>query len=149
MHMQLRCVPAASAPDVAKLLAVLADAKINLVTIGGSDVEFGGELALVPSDGQEDLALQVLRDNGYNVRPVHKDDPDSGLTVCEVDDKPGKLLECLAAVSSANLDRGRIIRDILVGPAMTEPGHEGKIPVQIYSAEIRSKANTTTSGTAA
>ena len=141
MHMQLRCVPAASPPDVAKVLGVIAAAGVTLLSVGGSDVEFGGELALAPEHDQVDEALRALNDAGSKVRKLSAEDADSGLDLCWAVDAPGQLLECLSGISETNLGRGRIIRDILVGPASTETGHEGQIPVQIYSQEIRSSAN--------
>ena len=141
MHMQIRCHPRASAPDVAKLLGLLKDGNVDLLTIGGSDVEFGGELAIVPKEGQEGRAMEILLGAHYDAREVHVDDPESGLTLCEVDDAPGKLFDCLTGISLGNLNSGRIIRDLVVGPPSTESGHEGKVPVHIYSELVRTFAN--------
>ncbi|MBA2380792.1 MAG: hypothetical protein H0V73_01660 [Chloroflexi bacterium] len=119
---------------MAKLLKVLADKPVNLVAVGGSDLEFGGEMAIVVPDGDETGVRDYLRDKGYpDARIVDKDDPESGLTVCEVLDEPGKLHECLTGISSANLDRGRVIRDMLVGPSFLDKDGVRKVPVQIYS----------------
>ena len=52
MHKQFRVVPAASPPDVEKLLRRLKDAKVNLAGAGGSNVEYGGEFAFAVDDGQ-------------------------------------------------------------------------------------------------
>jgi len=135
MHLQVRTVPSASPPDVEKLLHRLADAGVNLVAVGGSNVEFGGELAFVPEDGQEDAATAVLDQFGYQYRVLKAADPDSGLKLVEVDNQAGGLHARLAEVAAANLAQGRIIRDIVVGI----PGDDdaGKIPVHIYSEQIR------------
>jgi len=135
MHLQIRCRPAASPPDVEKVLDRLAQASVNLVGIGGSDVEFGGELAVVPEDGQEDQALAAL--TGYSPRVVRVDDPESGLTLCLVENRPGALHECLQQTAAANLDRGRIIRDILIGVAGEEEQARKQVPVHIYSEQVR------------
>ena len=46
MHLQVRCNPTASPPDVEKFLDRLAKAKVNLGGAGGSNAEFGGEFAI-------------------------------------------------------------------------------------------------------
>jgi len=133
VHMQIRCNPVASPPDVDLLLSRLADAGVNLVAVGGSDVEFGGELALVPEDGQEDLATRVLDEFGYPHRELYKDDPDSGLRLCLATHESGGLHRCLQEASIANRDRGWKIRDILVGVPDEEQFAAKIIPVQVYS----------------
>src|SRR3954452_17449470 len=104
MHLQVRLVPKSSPADVEKVLERVASAGINLVGIGGSDVEFGGELALVPEEGREDDLVAALK--GYSPRVLRVDDPDSGLRLCVVDDKPGALHRCLQDVGVENLERG-------------------------------------------
>jgi hypothetical protein len=136
MHLQMRTAPRLSPPDVEKLLAVLADAGVNLVGIGGSNVEFGGELALVPEDGQEDLARTTLENAGYAVRVVRVD-ADEGLVLCRVKNEHGALHACLAAAAAANLTKGRIIRDILIGIPDADDVADGVIPVHIYSEQVR------------
>jgi hypothetical protein len=136
MHLQMRTAPRLSPPDVEKLLAVLADAGVNLVGIGGSNVEFGGELALVPQDGQEDLAMQTLEDAKYKVRVVRVD-ADEGLVLCRVRNEPGALHACLADVGVDNLAKGRIIRDILIGIPDDADTADGVVPVHIYSEQVR------------
>jgi hypothetical protein len=131
MHKQLRVLAIASPPDVEKLLGRLAAAGVNLGGAGGSNVEFGGEFAFGVKDGQEDQAIEVLERHHYPYRLFeHKVDP--GLTVCWLEDRPGALHECIAGVAAANLQSGRIIRDVLIGV----PEDEG-IPVQIFSEEVR------------
>ncbi len=133
MHMQIRCNPVASPPDVDLLLSRLADAGVNLVAVGGSDVEFGGELALVPEDGQETLAIGVLDEFGYPHRELFVDDPDSGLRLCLASHESGGLHQCLRDASTENRDKGWKIRDILVGVPDEDEFREKKIPVHIYS----------------
>ena len=135
MHLQVRLNPKASPPDVEKVLRLLARDGVNLLGIGGSDVEFGGELALVPEEGQEDQALATLE--AYNPRSVHVDDPNSGLKLCVVDNRPGALHRCLKDIAATNLDQGRIIRDILVGVPDEAQRAAGQIPVQVYSELVR------------
>jgi hypothetical protein len=65
------------------------------------------------------------------------------LTVCWLEDKPGALHECIAGVAAANLESGRIIRDVLVGV----PEDEG-IPVQIFSEEVRTPNSIAREGSA-
>jgi hypothetical protein len=137
MHLQIRTIPASSPPDVEKILAVLAKAGVNLVGIGGSNVEFGGELALVPQHGQEDEAEKALTQAGYVWRELQVDrDPE--LVLCEVENKSGALHDCLEKVASDNLAAGRIIRDILIGIPDEEDVKNGTTPVHIYSEQVRS-----------
>ena len=131
MHMQLRVLAVASPPDLEKLLGRLAEAGVNLGGAGGSNVEFGGEFAFGVKDGDEDKAIEVLERHHYPYRLFEfKVNPE--LTVCWLEDKPGALHECIAGVAAANLESGRIIRDVLVGVA-----EDQGIPVQIFSEEVR------------
>jgi len=132
MHLQVRLKPAASPPDVERLLRHLKDAHVNLRGVGGSDVEFGGEFAFAVDDGQEDNAKAALDAAGYHYR-VLEAGVNPGLTLCWLDNVPGALHACLDGIASSNLDNGRIIRDMLIGV----PGDDGKVPVQIYSEEVR------------
>jgi hypothetical protein len=132
MHLQVRLKPAISPPDVEQLLRHLKDADVNLRGVGGSDVEFGGELAFAVDDGQEDRAKAALDAAGYRYR-VLEAGVDPGLTLCWLDNVPGALHACLEGIASANLDDGRIIRDMLIGV----PEEDGRVPVQIYSEEVR------------
>jgi hypothetical protein len=134
MHKQLRVVPIASPPDLEKLLRRLKDADINVAGAGGSNVEYGGEFAFAVDDGQEDLAVEVLEANGYRYRLFeHEVHPE--LTVCWVENRPGTLHECVAGVAAANLETGRIIRDIVIGI----DGDKG-LAAQIFSEEVRTPA---------
>ena len=138
MHLQVRIVPKHSPADVEKVLGEIARAGINLVGIGGSDVEFGGELALVPEDGQEDDLIELLEK--YRPRVLHVDDPESGLRLCVVDNKPGALHRCLSDVATENLTRGRIIRDILIGVPEEDQAKAHQVPVHVYSEVVRTAA---------
>jgi len=136
MHLQVRATPAASPPDVELLLRRLTAETVDLAAVGGSNVEFGGELAFVPKDGQEDKATAALVKYGYKFRVLLVDHPDDGLALCWVDDVAGGLHACLAKVAEENLQKGRIIRDILIGTERDDK-QPGKIPVHIYSEQVR------------
>jgi hypothetical protein len=132
MHLQIRLKPATSPPDVEQLLRRLRDANVNLAGVGGSDIEFGGEFAFAVDHGQEDAARAALdADPKYKYR-VLEVDVDPELTVCMLDNVPGALHACLEGIANANLENGRIIRDMLIGVP-----DGGRIPVQIYSEEVR------------
>src|SRR3954447_17276244 len=102
MHMQIRCHPVKSPPDVQKLLGVLAAANINLVAVGGSDLEFGGELALVPEDGREDEAMDILERAEYQPHRLDANDHPA-LRLREVENSPGALHAFVRDVSDENL----------------------------------------------
>lgn len=137
MHLQVRLVPVTSPPDVSLLLSRLAEAGVDLAAVGGSNVEFGGEFAFVPQDGQEETAFELLNTHGYTYRVFYKDD-DNGLDLVLVDNKTGGLQARLAEIAEKNLQRGRIIRDILIGvPHPSDEYPADKVPVQIYSEAVR------------
>lgn len=145
MHLQVRTVPRTSPPDVELLLRRLADAGVNLGGAGGSNVEFGGEFAFAPEDGHEDRAIEVLKKHRYQFRTFHAgEDPE--LTLCWIPkDQPGELYKCVAGIGAENLKAGRIIRDILIGV----PDEAKRIPVQVFSEEVRTPATTASSGSTA
>jgi hypothetical protein len=134
MHKQFRVVAVSSPPDVEKLLRRLKDAGINLGGAGGSNVEFGGEFAFGVDDGQEDRTEDVLKQHRYPYR-ILDHDVDPELTVCWIENRPGALHACIAGVSAANLEKGRIIRDVLIGM----DGDKG-IVAQVFSEEVRTPA---------
>lgn len=140
MHLQIRSKPVASPPDIEKLLGRLADAGVNLVAVGGSDVEFGGEFAFVPADEHEAAALRVLEQFEYPHRVLRVDET-PGLSYCLVDDRPGALYQCLRSVSKDNLADGRIIRDVLIGVPNEQQVAAHQVPVQIYSEQVRTSAS--------
>ena len=135
MHLQVRFQPRSSPADVEKVLRKVKNAGINLVGIGGSDLEFGGELALVPEHGREQELMDLL--SAYSPRKVDSDDPDSGLTLCIVGHHSGGLHDCLASTASLNVDRGWIIRDILIGVPDADQQARNEVPVQIYSEPVK------------
>lgn len=131
MHQQIRTTPARSPANLAELLAVLADAGINIEAAGGGDVEQGGEFALAVAHGQEEAALAVLRGERYKPRLVD-------VHHCLLANKPGELLRCITEAATANVSRGYSIKDIAVGV----PDRKGRIQVQVYS-EARGAASST------
>jgi hypothetical protein len=137
MHLQVRVkIPRSSPPSVAKLLALLAEAEVNLSGAGGSNVEFNGEFAFAPTDGQEDRAREVLDSARppYRYR-VFEVDVNPELKRCWLTDEPGQLLACIQETEQENLAANRSIRDILIG-VPTDRG----IPVQIFSETALSDA---------
>jgi hypothetical protein len=143
MHLQMRALPRSSPPDLLLFLSRLKDDQVNLVSVGGSNVEFGGEFAFVPVDADIEKAKQSLERNGYTYRVLHIADGqgiDEGLDLLELDDTVGALHDALVAVAQKNLDKGRIIRDVLVGRP-TDETTPGKIPVHIFSEEVRTPAS--------
>jgi hypothetical protein len=140
MHLQMRAKPVSSPPDVELLLRRLRDDGVNLQAIGGSNVEFGGELVIVPHDEDEQKARDSLNRWNYPFREIHVDE-DVGLDLCEVGDQPGGLHGCLMNIAQTNLERGRIIRDITVGVPDADQLARNVIPVHIFSEEIRTAAN--------
>ncbi len=51
--------------------------------------------------------------------------------LCQLENRPGALLECIATVAQQNKDTGKRIRDVAIGV----PGDDGLVPVQVYSEE--------------
>ena len=139
MHLQVRFQPRSSPPDVEKALRKLAQAGVNLIGVGGSNLEFGGEMAVAPEHGQEQLAMDALAE--YHPRLVDSTDPESGLTVCVAEHHSGGLHACLEAAATDNLGRGRIIRDIVVGVPYDAQHSAGQVEVQIYSEAVRTPQN--------
>lgn len=136
MHMQIRATPKTSAADIEKLLRLFAEAQpeINLVAAGGGDLEFGGEFAFAVPHDQEEQALEILRKHRYPHRTLEVG-KDPRLTRCDISNLPGELHKCIAAVAKENLDKGRIIRDVVIGAP------EGDLyPVHVYSEEVRTPA---------
>jgi hypothetical protein len=140
MHLQMRTAPVSSPPDVELLLRRLKDDGVDLQAVGGSNVEFGGELAIVPKDEHEDQARATLQRFNYPFREIHVDE-DAGLDLCEVGDSAGGLHACLKDIAQKNLERGRIIRDITVGVPDDDQRSRGVIPVHIFSEEVRTPAS--------
>jgi hypothetical protein len=135
MHQQIRVVPAASPSDLAKLLGVLAEADVNLVAAGGGNIELGEEFAFVPSEGQEQTAMNALA-RDYRPRLLN-----AGVDykLCWLTNDVGQLLECIQSATEENLEKGRKVKDILIG---VEPDDEGRIGVQVYSVDDESAEQT-------
>jgi hypothetical protein len=136
MHQQLKFVPRLSPPDLEKALGVLKDAGVNLVGAGGSDLEFGGELIIAPQDGQFDDAKKALVDAGYEPTEL---EADKDFKLCWLTNDAGQLYDCIAEEAAANLANGKVIQHIIIG---VERDKKDRIPVAVYSVEIRSAANT-------
>jgi hypothetical protein len=125
MHLQIRCVPAASPADLKAFLQVLADNDVNIIAAGGSNVESGGEFAFAVDDEDPDEVKRVtalLTAKGYSPRVVD-------VHYCWLTNEPGQLLSCVTEATVKNADRGVVIRDVSIGV----PGADGRILVQIYS----------------
>jgi hypothetical protein len=136
MHLQIRAVPMTSPPDLARFLGVLKEAGVNLVAAGGGNLELGGEFACVPEHGQEDLAMDALRAAKYRPTLIEVGGP--ALRLCWLTDEPGQLWSCISEAAEINLAEGRVIADVLVG---TERDDQGRVPVQVYSVEVKTASN--------
>jgi hypothetical protein len=135
MHLQVRFSPRLSPPDVAQALQTVKDAGLSLRGIGGSDVELpGGEVALAPSHDDAKALMDALV--AYKPRLLDADDPESGLTLCIVEDRAGGLHDCLIETANLNAGKGRVIRDILVGVPDAEQQAAKQVPVQIFSESV-------------
>jgi hypothetical protein len=134
MHKQFRLIPAASPPDVEKLLRRIKDDGINLAGAGGSNVEYGGQFAFAVEDGHEAEAEGVLKRHEYKY-DLYEHDVHPGLTVCYLENKPGALHACIERVAADNLKAGRIIRDVLIGI----DGERG-LAAQVFSEAVRTAA---------
>jgi hypothetical protein len=147
MHMQIRCNPVKSPPDIERLLGVLADGGVNLIAVGGSDVEFGGQFAFVPEDGHEERAIEILKREEYRHEVIHANDSDDPRVRYEdISAGRGSLHEFVTRVSRENLDAGRIIRDVLIGVQTDDQRDARVVPVHIYSEPVRSPKNVLTAG---
>jgi len=129
MHLQVRCNPKLSPPDVEKFLKRLADGGVNLGGAGGSNAEFGGEFAIALQDNDLDKAKNALdKQPSYQYR-VLEAGVDPELTLRWLDNKVGALHAAVLEVAAENRKSGRKIRDVLIGVQR----EDGKTPVQIYS----------------
>jgi hypothetical protein len=132
MHQQVRVSARLSPPDLEKLLKVIEDAGINIAAAGGGNLEFNGEFAFAVDHGSERKTIDALNAAGYSPRLIAEDDP--RLTVRWLTNRPGELRKAVAEVAAENLDRGRIIQDLIVG------SEDDRFGVQIYSEEVRTRA---------
>lgn len=144
MHMQIRCQPVLSPPDVKKLLGFVTEAGVNLVAVGGSDVEFGGEFAFVPEekddDPDNDVIFNKLKEVGYDVRKVFVTE-EGPLFGAELANTPGALFEFISSIADRNIDDGRIIRDLLIGVPDERMRGDNLVPVHVYCEQVRTAAN--------
>jgi hypothetical protein len=147
MHKQIRVRPTASPPDLERLLRFLKDEPVsgdeaedgvardgvNIVAVGGGDVELGEEFVFAVQEGHEAAAARALEKGGYHPTFLSADDGDFALHW--LTNEPGQLHAAVASVASENLERGKVIKDIAIGVP-----ENGKVPVQIYSIDIRTEA---------
>jgi hypothetical protein len=108
MHQQIRSVPALSPPSVEAFLAVLAEAGVNLLAVGGGDLESGGEIAIAVSHREQQAALDSLQAAGYAAREVDVDHQ-------VISNRAGALHAFIAKVAAENERKGFVIKDITVG----------------------------------
>jgi hypothetical protein len=138
MHLQIRVLPATSPPDLEKLLGVLYEAGVNLVAAGGGNLELGDEFAFAPAHEHAQQAVEALTGAGYREpRVLNAEKGDFKLCWLHPN-TPGQLRGCIAEAAAENLEAGKVIKDILVG---VEVDDEGRVPVQVYSVEVKSRAN--------
>ena len=133
MHQQVRTSPTktgsgspgpgaqADQGGVVDILQVLVDARVNLQTAGGRDLDRSGDFVFaVHHDDDDDRpaneAARLLREHGYPARVVNTH-------YCTVDDEPGGLLGCIKKIEGTDGP----VYEIFVGT----PDAEGRIPVQI------------------
>ena len=123
MHQQIRTPTTQSPADLGRVLKVIADAGINVLAAGGSNVEAGGEFAFGVADADEERTVAVLAAAGYTPRLVD-------VHTCYLANRPGELHRCVAEAARANRPAGRVVIDIAIGVQLPD----GTVPVQIYSA---------------
>jgi hypothetical protein len=133
MHQQVRTSPTrtgsgspgpgaqAAEGGVVDILQILVDARVNLQSAGGCDLDQGGEFVFaVHHDDDDDRpnneAARLLREHGYPARAVK-------VHHCYVNDEPGGLLGCIKKIEAADGP----ITGIFVGT----PDEEDGIPVQL------------------
>jgi hypothetical protein len=111
----------AEAGAFARLAADIAEAGINLRSVGGKGIELGGEVALAVSDEDEERLGELLEAKGYRFRvfePYHE----------HLHDRPGALAAFLGKLAG----EGRLIDAINVGT----PDEDGAIPVQARTVQV-------------
>ena len=121
----------AEAGAFARLAATIAEAGINLRSVGGKGIELGGEVALAVSDEDEDRLAELLEAKGYRFRvvePYHQHLPD----------RPGALADFLGKLAA----EGRLVDSINVAT----PERDGTIPVQARTVQLSSGSSQTASG---
>jgi hypothetical protein len=119
----------AQAGAFARLAAVIAEAGINLRSVGGKNIELGGEVALAVSDEDEERLGELLEAKGYRFRVVepHHDN---------LPDRPGALAGFLGKLAA----EGRLVDTINVAT----PEKDGTIPVQARTVRISGGSDSST-----
>jgi hypothetical protein len=124
VHQQIRLTPALSPADLEQPLGILFAKGYNILSVGGSSHEQGGEFAFSVAHDQMADALNDLKDAGYTdarIVDVFHDELEP--------DKKGQLLAAVKKARAANKASGKTIKDIALGIPLAN----GKVPVQIYS----------------
>jgi hypothetical protein len=121
----------AEAGALARLAATIAEAGINLRSVGGRGIELGGEVALAVSDEDEDRLAELLEAKGYRFRVVEPHHE-------HLHDQPGALADFLGKLAA----EGRLIDSINVAT----PDADGTIPVQARTVQLSSGSAPSTSG---
>ena len=124
MHQQIRLkIPASSPPNLEKALRILEREGFNIVAVGGSDHERGGEFGFAVPHGKETGARDALIAEGYEDAHI------VAVYTEELDDEPGALAAAVARARVKNKQTGAAIKDIAIGVKLPN----GKVPIQIYS----------------
>lgn len=121
----------ARAGAFAQLAATIAEAGINLRSVGGKGIELGGEVILAVADEDEERFAQLLEAKGYQFRIVEP--PHAHLH-----DRPGALADFLGKLAA----EGRLIDSINVAT----PDKDGSIPVQANTVLPTSDSGASSSG---
>ena len=143
MHQQVRTSPTktgsgsagpgaqADEGSIVDILQILVDARVNLQSAGGSDLDNRGDFVFaVHHDDDDDRpnneAARLLREYGYRARVVN-------VHHCYVNDEPGGLLGCIKKFEAADGP----IAEIFVGT----PNENGEVPVQITTRRALDEDN--------
>src|SRR4051794_3688436 len=136
MHLQVRTVAKQSPPNLVDFLTVLEKNGIDMLTVGGSNVEQGGEFAFgvkASEEEEEDEAKRIvgiLRGAGYRTARYLE------VEHCFAEDRAGGLLDCIRSKAAEIEAKGGAIKDVALGG----PDSDGRILVQFY-AEARMDAD--------
>ena len=143
MHQQVRTSPTKTGSDspgpgaeadegsLIDILQILVDARVNLQSAGGCDLDQRGDFVFTAHHDDDDdrpnqEAARLLREYGYRARVVN-------VHHCYVNDEPGGLLGCIQKIEAADGP----IKEIFVGT----PDGEGRIPVQLTTARSLEEDN--------
>jgi hypothetical protein len=136
MHVQARASTAASPPDLAAFLRVLApnvDAgrdAINVEGGGGSGVELDGKFVFVVTHGRFREAWDRMQEDGYTcewtrdlyAERVPSDEAQGGAPQDQDPNQPGVLLGVVERAKTSDIAGGRNIDTVLIGAFTDEPG---------------------------